>query len=123
MTTEEGIFSWGHTSNEEHQACIGKIATNDLVEGPFAALKSQLQYFGRILEIHASVIDQARVNSDFDLNLNDGNTDGTHYMLPKNMRTSLLTFALKIAPEFKRKLLEDVKRQRLKKKQSIIIYG
>ena len=122
LTSEEGVFSWGHTSDEEHQACIGKMATNDPAEGPFAALTSQLQSFGRILGMHASGIGQARVNSDFDLDLNDGNTDGTYYMLPKNMQTSLLKFALKIAPEFKRKMSEDVKRQRLgklKKKQAL----
>ena len=27
LTSEEGVFSLGHTSNEEHQACIGKMAT------------------------------------------------------------------------------------------------
>ena len=45
LTSEEDVFSWGHTSNEEHQACIGKMATNDPAERPFAALTSQLQHF------------------------------------------------------------------------------
>ena len=122
LTSEEGVFSWGNTTDEEHQACIGKMATNDPAEGPFAALTSQLQYFGRVLGMHASGVGQARINGDFDLDLNDGNTDGTYYMLPENMRKSLLKFALKISPEFKKKLSEDVQRQqlgKLKKKQAL----
>ena len=52
------------------------MATNDPAEGPFAALTSQLQYFGRVLGMHASGVGQARLNGDFDLDLNDGNADG-----------------------------------------------
>src|SRR6056300_1299243 len=32
-----GQFSWGKTTDEEHHACIGRMATNDPAESPFAA--------------------------------------------------------------------------------------
>ncbi len=38
LSTEDGVFSWGNTSDEEHLACLGKMATNDPAESPFAAL-------------------------------------------------------------------------------------
>ena len=34
----DGKFSWGQTAAEEQYACIGKMATNDPVQSPFAAL-------------------------------------------------------------------------------------
>ena len=64
------------------------MATNDPAEGLFAAFTPQLQYFGRVLGIHSSGVGQARINGDFDIDLNDGNTDGTYYMLSENTRKS-----------------------------------
>ena len=60
-TAVGGKFSWGQTTNEEHMACIGKNATNDPAESPFAQLTRQLQCFGRILGIHASAVGYARI--------------------------------------------------------------
>ena len=54
LSSEEGQFSWGATTDDEHHASLGKMATNDPAESPFAALTSQMQSFGRILGIHAS---------------------------------------------------------------------
>ena len=34
LSSAEGKFSWGETTEEEHMACIGKMATNDLAESP-----------------------------------------------------------------------------------------
>ena len=39
-------------------------------------IQQQLQQFGHVLGIHASVLGQARVNGDFERDYNDGNTDG-----------------------------------------------
>ena len=33
-----GKFSWGQTTDEEHEANIGWMATNDPAESPFASL-------------------------------------------------------------------------------------
>ncbi|KAL3767418.1 hypothetical protein ACHAWO_013859 [Cyclotella atomus] len=41
-----GKYSWGKTMEAEHIVSIGKDATNDPVESPFAALTQQLQTFG-----------------------------------------------------------------------------
>ncbi len=49
---------------EEHDACIGKNATNDPAESPFTKLTRELQCFGIILGIHASAVGHARINSD-----------------------------------------------------------
>ena len=46
LSSEEGKFSWGETTEDEHQACMGKMATNDPAESPFATLTQQLQSFG-----------------------------------------------------------------------------
>ena len=50
----DGKFIWGLTTYEEYVACIGKIATNDPAESPFALLTQQLQTFGCVLGIHTS---------------------------------------------------------------------
>ena len=39
----EGKFSWGQTTDEEHFAFLGKMATNDPAETLFASLTRQLQ--------------------------------------------------------------------------------
>ena len=38
LTSEGGQFSWGYTTEDEHMASLGKMATNDPAESPFAAL-------------------------------------------------------------------------------------
>ena len=90
LTSEEGQFSWGATTDAEHHACLGKMATNDPAESPFAALTSQMQSFGRILGVHASGVGQARFNGDFDRDLNDGNEDGPFYKLLEKIGNSII---------------------------------
>ena len=58
-------FSWGNTSDEEHYACLGKMATKDPAESPFASLTHQLQSFGRLLGVHSSAVGHAKINGDF----------------------------------------------------------
>ncbi len=43
---KEGKFCWGETTDEEHKACLGRMATNDSAESPFAGLTQQMQQFG-----------------------------------------------------------------------------
>ena len=52
LTSVEGKFSWGQTTDKENNAFLGKMATNDPSESPFAFLKHQLQSFGCLLGIH-----------------------------------------------------------------------
>ena len=115
LTCEKGQFSWGYTSDSEHAACLGKMATNDPAESPFAMLTNQMQSFGRILGIHASGVGQARMNGDFERDLSDGNTDGPFYQLSDKMRDSLITFALGEAPEMRKTTSAAVNRQRTHK--------
>ena len=42
LSSVDGAFSWGQTTDEEHYACIGRMATNDPAESPFAALTRQM---------------------------------------------------------------------------------
>ena len=51
LSSEDGKFSWGNVTDEMHKACIGKMASNDVAESPFAALTRQLQSFGRLLGV------------------------------------------------------------------------
>ena len=115
LTSEKGQFSWGYTSDSEHAACLGKMATNDPAESPFAMLTNQMQSFGRILGIHASGVGQARMNGDFERDLSDGNRDGQFYQLSDEMRDSLITFALGEAPEMRKTTSAAVNRQRTHK--------
>ena len=43
LSSEDGEFSWGEMTDEEHQNCLGKMATNDPAEAPFAALIHQME--------------------------------------------------------------------------------
>ena len=38
LSSGEGKFSWGYTTQEEYQACIGMMAYKDPSESPFAQL-------------------------------------------------------------------------------------
>ena len=51
LSSGEGKLSWGYTTEEEHQACICMMASNDPSESPFATLTIQIQSFGRVLGI------------------------------------------------------------------------
>jgi hypothetical protein len=89
--------AWGQTTKEEHAACIGKNATNDPAESPFAQLTRQLHCFGRILGIHASGVGHARINSDFNCDIKDTVKDGAYFKTP-NERESFVAYALCSAP-------------------------
>ena len=65
VTSIDGKFSWGQTTDEEHLACIGKNATNDPAESPCPSLTRQLQSFGHVLGIHALAVGHAKINGDF----------------------------------------------------------
>ncbi len=67
LSCKEGKFSWGETTDEEHEACLGRMATNDLAKSPFAGLTQQMQQFGRVLGIHASAVSHAKFSGDFHL--------------------------------------------------------
>ena len=84
LSSAEGKFSWGGTTEEEHQACMGKMATNDPAESPFATLTQQLQSFGRVLGIHASAIGQARINGNFHRDIKDESNNCAYLRLSKN---------------------------------------
>ena len=90
LTSEDNEFSWGNTTEDEHKSCLGKIATNDPAEAPFAALTRQVEQFGCTFGIHASGVGQARINGDVEQDLNDKNSDGAYCQLPDNMRASLV---------------------------------
>ncbi len=77
---------------------MGRMATNDSAESPFASLTHQLQQFGRMLGIHASAVGHARINGDFNRDLKNFGNDGAYHRLSDEMRSSLLTFALQLAP-------------------------
>ena len=115
----EGKFSWGQTMDEKHFAFLGKMATNDPAETPFASLTCQLQLFGRMLGIHASAVGHARVNGDFARGIGGSSKNGAYHQLSNNMRQSLLQFALNVAPIVRKseKVALDKQRESKRKRQ------
>lgn len=111
----DGKFSWGETTDDEHHACIGRMATNDPAESPFAALTRQMQQYGRLLGIHAAGMGQAKYNGDFYRDIKDKSKNGLYHQLPPDMHASLLKFALKIAPEVRKAESAALDRQRAAK--------
>jgi len=112
LTSAEGKFSWGYTTEADHNALIGKMATNDSAESPFAMLTQQMQQFGTILGIHASAVGQAKMNGDFKRDSQGRESTGSFLRLPKEMKESLLRLALSIAPDVRRKEQAALDRQR-----------
>ena len=128
LTSADGKFSWGETTDEEHAAFLGKMATNDSAESPFASLTRQLQQFGRMLGIHASAVGHARINGDFNRDFKNSGNDGAYHRLSDEMRSSLLTFALQLAPVIrksektaldKQREAKRVKQEQLRKKKML----
>ena len=112
LSSTDGKFSWGQTTEEEHQACVGKMATNDAAESPFAALKSQSQTFGGLLGIHASATGHARTNGDFQMSINDPTQNGMFHQIPKDMKESPLLFAISTIPEVRKSEQRLLEKQR-----------
>ena len=123
LSCKEGKFSWGETTEEEHEACLGRMATNDSAESPFAGLTQQMQQFGRVLGIHASAVSHAKFSGDFNLDFKDTSNDGRYFKLPQEMKQSLLTYALSISPTVRReeKVALEIQREAKKEKQKILL--
>jgi hypothetical protein len=117
LSSDGGKFSWGQTTQEEHVAFLGKMATNDPAESPFAGLTRQLQQFGRMLGIHESTISHARQNGDFKRDIKSPRNNGAFHCLSPEMRESLLLFALKASPEVRKAEKIALDRQRAAKKK------
>ena len=117
LTCVDGKFSWGNTSDEEHEACIGRMATHDPAESPFAVLTCQMQAFGRLLGIHASAIGHARYNGDFRQDLKNPKNHCAFLKLPGDLHDSLLTFDLSLAPEVRKAERNALHRQRAAKER------
>ena len=73
----------GKTTDVQHNtACLGKMATTDTAETPFAGLTYQIQCVGRILGIEATVTtSQIRIIMDCRRKDVDGNTNDGMYLL------------------------------------------
>ena len=108
----------GKTTNEQHKACLRKMATYDTAETPFAGLTHQIQCFGRFLGIHAAVTtNQARINGDFRRKDVDGNkNDGMYFVLPTKLRQFLLIMTINEAPTVRRNQAIVIEKQRRHKK-------
>ena len=78
LTSGKVKFCWRRRTDEEHFAFLGKMATNDPAENPFASLTHQLQASGCKLGIHASAIGYACVNGDFAHAIEGTSTNAVH---------------------------------------------
>ena len=105
------------TTEEEHAAGIGMMATNDPAESPFAALTQQLQCFGRVMGAHASAVGHARLHGDMDRGLKDGAVDGLYHRLSREMKWSLMELALGMSAEVRKSERRALKRQQEEKQR------
>jgi hypothetical protein len=119
LSCVDGQFSWGQTTDEEHYACMGRMATNDPAESPFALLTRQMQGFGRLLGIHASAVGHARFNGDFTRDFENEDNNGAFLKLTPEMHDSLLTFALGLSPEVRKDEKVALDKQREAKKRRL----
>ena len=99
------------------------MATNDPAESPFASLTGQLQSFGRVLGIHASAIGHARINGDFNHDVENDSNNGAYHCLSPEMRESLMQLALKIAPAVRKSEKTSLNIQREAKRHKKISFG
>ena len=103
LSSSDGRFSAENASAADHNACLGKKASNDDAERPFACLTGNLQWFGRLGLSNAGGVAQARVNGDFERDHGhyvrgrgkkgkeaDGPTLGEFIKMPKQLSDSLL---------------------------------
>ena len=122
VSAVDGKYSWQQTTEDEHQASLGKNATNDPAESPFAQLTRQLQVFGRVLGIHASAVGQARINGDFKRSINGESQEGEYFKLTPEMRESLMGYALLSSPAVRKeeKVQLNIQREAKLEKQRLL---
>ena len=41
LTSTQGQFNWGNTTQEVHKACVRKITTNDMMKNPLLVLHNK----------------------------------------------------------------------------------
>ena len=108
-----------HISNET--SVVGSLLmTDDPTKSPFVSLTQQLQSFGRILNIHASAVGQARINFNFKHKVKTGTDNGAYIKLSDKEWQSLLTYALCSAPAVRmveKVLLSNQEEENNKKKE------
>jgi hypothetical protein len=119
-----GKFSWTNTSTEEHKAGLGKQATNDYAESPFAGLSQQFDAVRRLNPRHAAAHATAVFNGDFfrrevekcKKNPQDS-ADGAFISLPEKLQQSLLQVVQENNKPIKKQYREALERQHSVKKE------
>ena len=101
LSSGERKFSWGYTTQEEHQSCIGMMASNDPSESPFTQLTRQLQSFGRVIGLNSADDGHAGQNGDFRRISGYYEVVGAFHKLSDEMRESLLRFSISLVPTVK----------------------
>ncbi len=65
LSSNKGKWSWGQATDGKKKAGLGKQATNDYAESPFADMKEEYYKFGSQSNLlHASAAGYARFNGD-----------------------------------------------------------
>ena len=65
ISSGEGKFSWGYTTQEQHQACIVMMASKDPSENPLAQVTRKPQSFGCVLGINVASVGHASCSSGY----------------------------------------------------------
>ena len=64
LSSNEGKFSWGLTTKEDHLTGLQKLAVNDPTESSFGGTTQQLHSFGRIGLTNAGGVGLVKRNGD-----------------------------------------------------------
>ena len=102
LSISGSAFSYDHCSEEEKEAMLGKMATNDLAESSFAGVTAQVEYYGRIgMHSAAATSDMAR-NKFMDRPLTkkdmEKNERALLHGLPEELKVTLAIMSMEDAP-------------------------
>ncbi len=123
LSSTEGKWSWGEATEANKMAGLGKQATNDYAESPFAGMKEEYQKFGSQLNpLHASAARHARFNGDFFCKeteltrhtLDPSVTDGFFFDLKERspeMISSLISLCISSSSEVRNEAKEAISNQ------------
>ena len=105
ISSGEGKFSWGYTTQEQHQACIVMMASKDPSENPLAQVTRKPQSFGCVLGINVASVGHASCSSGY------YEVVGAFHKLSDEMRESLLRFSISLVPTVKQGERDAIERQ------------
>ena len=133
LSRVNGKYSWGITTEDEHQDGLGEIAVNDPAESLFGATTRQLQCYGRVSLGNAGGVSTIQFNGDLRRILPTENKDkgisknnGLFHMLSTEMKNSLMLVAREDRDKLRKfdaSALEDQRAEKERKEELLKMRG